>query len=281
MLVRRNVATRGAGCRKRMSMHVLSELDGMWSDSVTWGEVLWGLGHTELQELKGVIRATHLSGRKKFDWMSRFPYLLCNLGKPGVKERCMQQWHAVPPQDHHRVSVGFLAESSRLRQDVGLLHDGGPMPEELQSAVRALAAGPLDDVVNEGPHAQARRLTRHARRACWPWIGASVRVKQNLADIQDLAPAVGADKVLWASVASIVRVGGGHPLQCVRMPKQRLVDYVYRLALCFEAAAEDPDFGGDVAAAGNASGEDAAGSEASVEPQHRERSAADNAPFDV
>lgn len=235
----------------RAQGHLMAELDGLLQESAAWSEERWGLGHQGLLELQGVIRATHLRGRRKFAWMGRLPYLLCRLDQPGVRDQCLQQWEATEEQHHHRVSIAFLKEGSAMRRDIDDMPANG-MSESLQAAVQGLGAVPLDDSVSEGPHAKAHRIARHSHRASWPWLASTMRIDQNLIDAREVAASVDADfKKLWCGVSSIVRVDGRYDLQNSRMPKQRLLDYVYRMSFLFETR---PDGGG-----GGGGGQDSEG----------------------
>eukprot|EP00959_Pyramimonas_sp_CCMP1952_P417407 8745350-Pyramimonas_sp.AAC.1 len=43
---------------------------------------------------------------------------------------------------------------------------------------------PIDDAVAGGPHSLAKRLRENCRAAGWPWAASSLRLHQNLKDIE-------------------------------------------------------------------------------------------------
>ena len=62
------------------------------------------------------------------------------------------------------------------------------MSRSLHIAVMWLEDLPFDDSVAEAPHATARRLELHARRARFGWQASSQRMDQNLRDVHMWAP---------------------------------------------------------------------------------------------
>eukprot|EP00959_Pyramimonas_sp_CCMP1952_P012042 254257-Pyramimonas_sp.AAC.1 len=66
---------------------------------------------------------------------------------------------------------------------------------------------PLDDRVDEGPHAQAKRIQHHARRSGWPWAASSMRLKQNIQDSRAFAHGVDLQEE-WGRYSSVLKPGG-------------------------------------------------------------------------
>ena len=66
----------------------------------------------------------------------------------------------------------------------------------------SVAEIPFDDVFNEGPHSLAKRIIDRTRRATWPWIASSMRVKQNLRDVETFGAGQDLQKVCntWGQV---------------------------------------------------------------------------------
>lgn len=214
--------------------HLSGELNRMLAEAETWNEARWGLGLPALLELQGVVRATHHLVHRKFEWLRKVPYLLARVGQEGVVEECLRQWDAIPPERHHRVTRSFLAPGSVLRAAMDRALVEGVSPR-LQAAVDSLRAMPFDDGVNEGPHAQAQRFAAHARRACWPWIAASMRLQQNLQDAREMAPAIDVSlRSVWSQWTSLLCVGGRHQLVRQRVKRQKFIDNIYRMAFFFE-----------------------------------------------
>ena len=68
----------------------------------------------------------------------------------------------MPLENHHLRTREILDDrlEGNLRREFDVLDaDGGNVAPNLKRKVDIIAASPLDDVVNEGPHARARRST--------------------------------------------------------------------------------------------------------------------------
>lgn len=156
-------------------------------------------------KLPSVTRATHLLGRHKFAQMGNLPYLLSKLEQPRVRDACLRHWGATETKEHQMVSDACFHKWCELCRNI----DRMPTHGMLRIAVGAPAVVPLDNAANEGPHAQAHNFVQHSRRASWPWVASSVRVRQNLTDGRVLAQAVGADlKMLWSRIKNGRRAFG-------------------------------------------------------------------------
>lgn len=139
-----------------------------------------------------------------------------------------------------------------LRRDVERINDDGTgLSEELARAVDAMDLIPLDDTVGEGPHAVANVLSTRARRSSWAWVASSMRLDQNLTDVNDLLPAVDANlEVQWDLFKTVVQPPGKHQSRPKRMTRKKFEDSVYHLADCCtrtggedtEPAEDDPDY---------------------------------------
>lgn len=214
--------------------YLQNALNEMLAEAESWHEEQWGLGHKGLLELQGVIRATYHLAQRKFEWLGKVPYLLAKLDQKGILEECERQWAAKPASEHHRVTQLFMAKGGPLRADLDKVSTDGVSPR-LEAAIGSLAMVPFDDGINEGPHAQAHRLAQHARRAGWPWVAASMRLKQNIQDARVLAPSLDLPlKVVWSTWTSVLRVGGDLR-RGQRIKRQKFIDYIYRMSFCHEA----------------------------------------------
>ena len=96
---------------------------------------------------------------------------------------------------------------SVLQPMVGRVHADGHIPDpELRREVDSIQAIPFDDTVAEAPHARANHLQRSARGSTWPWLASTMRLDQNLQDLKEMLPAVGADlDGLWKNHKSVLQ----------------------------------------------------------------------------
>ena len=102
-----------------------------------------------------------------------------------MRDEVLRQFDSAPPERHHRLTLAVLSESSSLGQAVRLMNpDGTGMTKELAMVVRGLSLAPMDDSKGEEPHARADRENKQSRAAKWPYLAASLRVKENLVDIR-------------------------------------------------------------------------------------------------
>ena len=133
-------------------------------------------------------------GANKFSYLNQLPWLLARVLGPGVKGQCLQQWASCRPEQHHRLTRHFLSPASRLRQAIDYLHvERSNASQYLRDEVVPLAAFPMDDNVEEGPHAVARTVKQRPRPAGFSWIAATMRARQNLDDVRSWVPALDCD----------------------------------------------------------------------------------------
>lgn len=167
----------------------------------------WCGDHALCLELQGCVRAVCAHARLKFRFLGQLPYLLVQLPTPGAKRRVLAQWDSAPAAAHHRVSKEFLAEGSELRAAIEAMgDDGSAIGGRLQEEIASLAALPLDDAVNEGPHAVTKRVQCHARDPKFAWQAATLRLGQSLEDARGLLPATGLElKASWCNWKAVVR----------------------------------------------------------------------------
>lgn len=138
---------------------------------------------------------------------------------------------------HHRVSREFLAQGSELRAAIdAMCDDESNMSERLRKEVCSLSSILPDDAINEGPHAVAKRVQAHARGSKFAWQASTMRLNQNLGDIQEMLPVAGLDlKLLWCSWKSIVQVSESKQVLITKMMKHRTFeDHVYRMSKFYQ-----------------------------------------------
>ena len=219
------------GCRgkgKRLpsaSAHLARELARGLAEANAWHAAEFG-GYAEvLQHAQGCARAAHHLATLKTAWVDKIPYLFARLREPGVKAMCLDQWHAVPMMYHHRFSVAMMQPGGILRADFDRFPDDG-LSHALEEAIEGVATIPMDDSVAEGPHAKVEAVSLASRRrGTWEeWTAASMRLDQNLEDIDTLVPAVGADLQRewnrWSSILqppSLAHRKNGHERRFLNM----------------------------------------------------------------
>ena len=209
----------------------------MLREAESWDEHRWGIGHLGLLQQQGAIRATYHLFHRKFRWLDRLPYLLVRLAEPGIARRCLEQFDSCSVEEHHRASIKFLGEQSQLRGDIlQIAPDGSAISHRLSAAIDGLKGIPFDDSIAEGPHARVLRLARHSRRACWPWLASSVRMKENLQVAREMIPSVNEDLVsLWCNYKSIVQLRRGRRgARGKKISRATFFDYIYKMSFCHE-----------------------------------------------
>ena len=83
----------------------------------------------------------------------------------------------------------------------------GLAPPSLQQEIDAIADLPMNDVVNESPHAKAKRINEPSRCASFPWVVSTIR--QNLKDVDEIGAATECDiQAVWDTYKSILQVCG-------------------------------------------------------------------------
>lgn len=165
--------------------HAKNVLDGALREANLWTASDWGNNELWIS-FQGCIRGAHALGMQKILFLDRVPYLLARLREPGIKRRCLEQWGATAPENHHRVTREFLdaAHPSGLWSHVADINeDASNISPMLGHEIESLARIPLDDAVGESPHARGKDISMRARGSDFPWVAASMRIDQNLEDI--------------------------------------------------------------------------------------------------
>ena len=100
-----------------------------------------------------------------------------------------------------------MMPDSALRPMFDRIHADGHIPDpEMRREVDSIQAIPFDDTVAEAPHARAKRFQRSATGGKWAWLASTMRLDQNLQDLKEMLPVVGADlNVLWKTHKSLLQ----------------------------------------------------------------------------
>lgn len=206
-------------------------LDAGLREARSWTQHSWGGSPQEAADLQGCVRLSVHLARQKIGFLAEVPYLLVRLDQPGVKADCLAQWRARRPDQHHRVTREFLEEGTALRAAVDALQpDGGNCPELLLASIRGLEGVPMDDSIAEGPHASAKRVFEHSRACGFPWMASTMRLEQNLQDIEDLIPALGEDLWrCWSRYKSILQTDGRKLGRNLKTNKNAFRHRLYRM----------------------------------------------------
>lgn len=186
-----------------------------------------GIPFEEVDRFKGTVAVLKHFTLEKFEFLNSVPYLLVRLGEEGVVGRCFAQWDAAAPDAHHPVTRDFFTPGGWLRRDMERLRDTGHTTPELQREVDGLCDVPLDDSTCESPHAKARRFWLGTRAAKFPWVAASMRLRQNLRDVERFQslPAVDLQEA-WNKWSSVLQPKPG-VYRCRKLPRKTVLKQIY------------------------------------------------------
>ena len=136
------------------------ELRAAFDESFEWSQGRFG--ETPIDQARGAVGAAYAFGMESIRCHDDLPLLLSRLDEPGVRDRCVEDWSAVPPEQHDPVTRGFLVdEPGSLKYMVLRVTPEGFIPdEELRKQVRPLKRLPMDDSINEYP-------PRHCETYIW------------------------------------------------------------------------------------------------------------------
>lgn len=182
--------------------------------------------------MQGCARATVHVAHMKVEYLNRLPYILVRLDLPGIRRQCLQQWQSAAPAAHHRISRFFLEEGTDMRAAVDAIDDqGGNCAPMLRHEIRSLELTPMDDSIAEGPHALAKTIKDRSKASSFSWIAATMRVQQNVVDIENLRLALECDLSLtWASYKSILQVEERIMDRNIKMTRLRFLQHIYHMS---------------------------------------------------
>ena len=111
------------------------------------------------------------------------------------------------------------------------LRPGHLLSANLEAERALLAHIPMDDCVAESPHAQAARLKQNSPGCGWPWLAASLRLRQNIEDARTLPGSLGLDfQDTWVQYGRVLQVGAGARLRRpFRVSRSELARRVYSM----------------------------------------------------
>lgn len=201
------------------------------NEATGWGResVAFDVPFASLAALQSCVRAT--LAFQKVSYLDRLPYLLVRLDTLGIRDECLRQWNACAPEKHHRISRHFLEPRGCLRNSIDAFDDkGGNFSAMLRAEISGLEAVPMDDAIAEGPHAQAKQIKYRSKAASFAWISASMRLRQNVGDLELMPTAVKSTlRVEWAKHKSILQVDKRKLNQNAKMSNPKFLNKVYRI----------------------------------------------------
>jgi len=199
--------------------HLEQEQEKALALANSWATETWSCSFAELSDLQGCVRLMVALFTKKMRYLYRLPYLLARLREPGIRQQVYDQWNSVRPEEHHRVTQKWLIDGMPLRRHIDMMNpDGTNVHPELEAAIIALAAAPLDDSVSEGPHARWNKFQNHAKAATFAWNASTMRMAQNLDDARNMIPTIDADLAsLWCNWKTLLRLPGANAHKAPRM----------------------------------------------------------------
>ena len=195
-------------------------------------------GNTELlRQGQACMQGTTALVLEKLKYLDEIPYLLARVNEPGIAARCLAQFaeDVDSGATHDPVTLELLAEGSALRQEIErTAHEGAEMGPQLRREWETLRLCPIDDCPGEGPHAGMRHASLKSRAAEWPWHASSLRLPQNLEDIENLLPVLEprtSFEWLYAHHKAVLRVKkvNGTMNKHVRTPKKKADELIYTM----------------------------------------------------
>jgi hypothetical protein len=81
--------------------------------------------------------------------------------------------------------------------------EGGPLPAALANACQVVNDTSVEDIIGEEPHARGKHIIDKCKRAAWPWIASTMRLKQNFLQYNEMKESFDVQS-LWNSWSKIV-----------------------------------------------------------------------------
>ena len=223
--------------------YITSELDAALQAANSWIPESWGCSQESLQQLQLCVRSMHHLAWLRHEYLRKIPWKMCRLTDPDVAKACIEQYDS--GTSHCPLSSYFLSPDGWLRSHVDAVAAGGIASHKLVAEVRMYGVFPMDDSICETPHAVGNSIARVSRHCDFSWVAASMRLKQNLADINTWRHAVRADlQSLWLRYASILQLNPRFKHRNVRVSRKLFIDQVYQMGLMFLAPREAAGSGG-------------------------------------
>ena len=142
-----------------------------------------------------------------FGHLDRLPWIVGRLDLPGVRDKAIALFNRVPLARHIQLvrELFDVTTPGNLREEVDLITpDGGNVQPQLSMVLKGVQASPMDDKVQETPHAIVKKAMASAASYGFPWAASSSRLAQNLEDAEEIPPAVNRDLQTewdrWSSV---------------------------------------------------------------------------------
>ena len=163
---------------ERALAHWQEQSDGWTSASFE------GMPFEELNKLRAAVRVLIAFAKDKFGFLKVVPYLLARADDLEVLRECRDQWRSAPPEHHHPVTRAFFEEGSPIAGTIDACLTYGVHDYGVLDMVDGYAGVMFDDSLCESPHARANRAWANTRATRFPWLAATVRVEQNIEDVQ-------------------------------------------------------------------------------------------------
>jgi len=201
-------------------------------ESNSWGVHDYGGNAALLVQVQGCMRAVFAFGSEYIAPLNKVPYLLARLREPGVRDEAVRQYNAVAEALHDDTTVHYLSPSRFVRAEIDAMNvDGTGMSDSLEELVQVIEQIPLDDSVAESPHSLTKKVQMHARASGWPWAASTVRLDQNLTDIDNFS--FGNFQHHWDSFSSVLKPPGARRMHNLLRKHRRVIEerFLYYVAL--------------------------------------------------
>ena len=185
----------------------VSTLEELHSDAMSWTVGTWGGSREFLINLQGMCGSVYSRGMQKHAFLDEVPYIFARLGfETGINKRAIAQFDSAPRSKHNKVSIQLCDRDTENRRMLVEMDDDLEVPAGLQHRILAIQKGNLLDKIAEGPHAIFKSESDRARGSQFPWVAASVRLKQNLADVRELCEIMDVDvQLVWTRYKTILQ----------------------------------------------------------------------------
>ena len=146
-----------------------------------------------LDKAVAVVRATATRALQQIAFLDCVPYLFARLGyEAGIRPRLYAQY--AQPGTHQRRTESIMDPDGELRPAIDAMRDDFDLSNEhLNQAVTEIRDMPMNDEVNEKPHATFSNIHSHAPAASFAWKASTCRLDQNLGDVYSLSAAADQD----------------------------------------------------------------------------------------
>ena len=222
-------------------------LDDLLLQANAWSEDHWGKRARKfLIGVQGMVRAVFSRGSQKVLFLDEIPYLISRIGiEPDAGRRCVAQYDSTPKHLHDKVSIEVLDQEAPTRQLIDSLPPYLPqlLEDDLRDVVQRIRDANLLDKLAEGPHSVFRKIDIATRGSKFPWKSATMRLTQNLEDVDTLPSTCDLNlQKAWDHWKNVLQPRG---MANVRDRRKKILKKVYHCAHHFEDEGSNAEDGNE------------------------------------